>query len=104
MIGSQYNGAPGPGQINTQEFVEVLASTDLQARIPGGVLLVKGNGVIKRGLFLGGLLLPINLFLISPQLLTVRKSLFAFWTMITILHSPILELQRGLLVFSLNQN
>ncbi|MEK3776633.1 head decoration protein [Paenibacillus sp. FSL K6-4396] len=49
MIGSQYNGAPGPGQINTQEFVEVLASTDLQARIPGGVLLAKGNGVIKKG-------------------------------------------------------
>ncbi|WP_339166116.1 head decoration protein [Paenibacillus sp. FSL R5-0341] len=53
MIGSQYNGAPGPGQINTQEFVEVLASTDLQARIPGGVLLVKGNGVIKKGTILG---------------------------------------------------
>ncbi|MGE6576278.1 head decoration protein [Paenibacillus xylanexedens] len=53
MIGSQYNGAPGPGQINTQEFVEVLASTDLQARIPGGVLLAKGNGVIKKGTVLG---------------------------------------------------
>ncbi|MDK8188786.1 head decoration protein [Paenibacillus sp. UMB7766-LJ446] len=53
MIGSQYNGAPGPGQINTQEFVEVLASTDLQARIPGGVLLAQGNGVIKKGTILG---------------------------------------------------
>ncbi|WKL02430.1 hypothetical protein Q0F98_40805 [Paenibacillus amylolyticus] len=53
MIGSQYNGVPGPGQIITQEFVEVLASTDLQARIPGGVLLAKGNGVIKKGTVLG---------------------------------------------------
>ncbi|KAA8782519.1 head decoration protein [Paenibacillus amylolyticus] len=53
MIGSQYNGAPGPGQIHTQEFVEVLASTELQARIPGGVLLAKGNGVIKKGTVLG---------------------------------------------------
>lgn len=53
MIGSQYNGAPGPGQINTQEFVEVLASTDLQARIPGGVLLAQGSGVIKKGTVLG---------------------------------------------------
>lgn len=49
----QYNGFPGPGPIYTQEFVEVLASTDLQARLPGGVLLAKGNGVIKKGTVLG---------------------------------------------------
>ncbi|MCR8656939.1 head decoration protein [Paenibacillus endoradicis] len=50
---AQYNGAPGPGAIHTQEFIEVLASTDLQARLPGGVLLAKGNGVIKKGTVLG---------------------------------------------------
>lgn len=48
-----YNGAPGPGQKYTQEFVEVLASTDLQAKLPGGVLLAQGNGVIKKGTVLG---------------------------------------------------
>lgn len=53
MNHAQYNGAPGPGQIFTQEFIEVLASTDLQARIPGGVLLAQGNGVIKKGTVLG---------------------------------------------------
>ncbi|MNC14345.1 hypothetical protein D3C75_621200 [compost metagenome] len=53
MIGSQYNGAPGPGQVYTQEFTEVLASTDLQAKLPGGVLLAQGNGVIKKGTVLG---------------------------------------------------
>lgn len=53
MYGAQYNGAPGPGEIHTQEFVDVLASTDLQARLPGGVLLAKGNGVIKKGTVLG---------------------------------------------------
>lgn len=53
MSYSQYNGAPGPGTTHTREFVEVLASTDLQARLPGGVLLAKGNGVIKKGTVLG---------------------------------------------------
>lgn len=53
MNGSQYNGAPGPGPITTQEFTEVLASTNLQAKLPGGVLLAQGNGVIKKGTALG---------------------------------------------------
>lgn len=53
MRESQYNGAPGPGAIYSQEFTEVLASTDLQARLPGGVLLAQGNGVIKKGTILG---------------------------------------------------
>jgi hypothetical protein len=53
MNGSQFNGAPGPGPIYTQEFIEVLASTDLQAKLPGGVLLAQGNGVIKKGTVLG---------------------------------------------------
>lgn len=53
MLQSQYNGAPGPGQIYTQEFTEVLASTDLQAKLPGGVLLAQGNGVVKKGTVLG---------------------------------------------------
>jgi len=53
MNHAQYNGAPGPGAIYTQEFIEVLASTDLQARLPGGVLLAKGNGVVNKGTVLG---------------------------------------------------
>lgn len=53
MNPAQYNGAPGPGTIYTQEFTEVLASTDLQAKLPGGVLLAQGNGVIKKGTVLG---------------------------------------------------
>jgi hypothetical protein len=53
MLGSQYNGAPGQREIGSQEFIEVLASTDLQARLPGGVLLAQGNGVIKKGTVLG---------------------------------------------------
>lgn len=48
MNGSQYNGAPGPGPIYTQEFTEVLASTDLQAKLPGGIMLKKGQGVLKK--------------------------------------------------------
>ncbi|MNN89738.1 hypothetical protein D3C81_2075950 [compost metagenome] len=31
----------------------MLASTDLQAKLPGGVLLAQGNGVIKKGTVLG---------------------------------------------------
>ncbi|OMF37442.1 head decoration protein [Paenibacillus sp. FSL H8-0548] len=53
MNRTPYNGAPGPGPIYTQEFTEVLASTDLQAKIPGGVLLAQGNGVVKKGTVLG---------------------------------------------------
>jgi hypothetical protein len=53
MNHASYNGAPGPGPIYTQEFTEVLASTDLQARLPGGVLLAQGNGLIKKGTVLG---------------------------------------------------
>lgn len=53
MLSTQYNGAPGQREIGTQEFIEVLASTDLQARLPGGVLLAQGNGVIKKGTVLG---------------------------------------------------
>ncbi|MNW44745.1 hypothetical protein D3C74_219860 [compost metagenome] len=53
MIQSQYYGAPGPGPVYTQEFTEVLASTDLQARLPGGILLKKGQGVLKKGTVIG---------------------------------------------------
>lgn len=53
MLGSQYNGAPGPGQIISQEFTEVLASTDLQAKLPGGIWLKKGQGVLKKGTIIG---------------------------------------------------
>jgi hypothetical protein len=48
-----YGGMPGPGVTTTQEFKEVLASTDLQAKLPGGVLLKKGQGVLKKGTVLG---------------------------------------------------
>ncbi|MHA7963533.1 head decoration protein [Paenibacillus sp. CAU 1782] len=50
---AKYNGKPGPGIAYEQTFVEVLASTDLQARIPGGVLLAQGNGIVKKGTVLG---------------------------------------------------
>ncbi|MCR8633485.1 head decoration protein [Paenibacillus radicis (ex Xue et al. 2023)] len=48
-----YGGKPGPGPIYTQEFKEVLASTELQAKLPGGVLLAQGNGVVAKGTVLG---------------------------------------------------
>jgi len=48
-----YGGLPGPGATTTQEFKEVLASTDLQAKLPGGVLLVTGQGVLAKGTVLG---------------------------------------------------
>ncbi|PWW06326.1 bacteriophage lambda head decoration protein D [Paenibacillus cellulosilyticus] len=53
MNNRPYYGAPGPGPVYTQEFIEVLASTDLQAKLPGGVLLAQGNGVVKKGTVLG---------------------------------------------------
>ncbi|MDQ0496406.1 MULTISPECIES: head decoration protein [Paenibacillus] len=53
MMQSQYNGAPGPGQVITQEFTEVLASTDLQAKLPGGILLKQGQGILKKGTVIG---------------------------------------------------
>ncbi|APB75623.1 head decoration protein [Paenibacillus polymyxa] len=53
MMQSQYNGAPGPGQVITQEFTEVLASTDLQAKLPGGILLKQGQGILKKGTIIG---------------------------------------------------
>jgi predicted RecA/RadA family phage recombinase len=53
MNGSTYGGAPGPGATTTQTFKEVLASTDLQAKLPGGVLLKSGFGVVAKGRVLG---------------------------------------------------
>ncbi|MNW38162.1 hypothetical protein D3C74_152210 [compost metagenome] len=53
MIQSQYNGAPGPGPVYTQEFTEVLAISEWQLKLPGGVLLAQGNGVVKKGTVLG---------------------------------------------------
>ncbi|WAH35041.1 head decoration protein [Alicyclobacillus dauci] len=49
----QYGGAPGYGTQYTQQFPEVLASTALQAKMPGGVLLASGNGVLAKGTVLG---------------------------------------------------
>lgn len=48
-----YGATPGPGATTSQEFKEVLLSTDLQAKLPGGVLLASGNGVIAKGTVLG---------------------------------------------------
>jgi hypothetical protein len=53
MNGSSYNGMPGPGATTTQSFKEILASTDLQAKLPGGVLLKSGFGVVAKGRVLG---------------------------------------------------
>jgi hypothetical protein len=53
MNGSSYNGAPGPGAQTTQSFKEILASTDLQAKLPGGVLLKSGFGIVPKGRVLG---------------------------------------------------
>jgi hypothetical protein len=50
---SNYGGQPGPGATTTQSFKEVLASTDLQAKLPGGVLLKSGFGVVAKGRVLG---------------------------------------------------
>jgi hypothetical protein len=48
-----YGTQPGYGPTYSQTFKEVLASTDLQAKMPGGVLLAGGNGVIAKGTVLG---------------------------------------------------
>jgi len=53
MNNSVYGGMPGPGASTAQHFKEVLASTDLQAKLPGGVLLKNGQGVLKKGTVLG---------------------------------------------------
>jgi hypothetical protein len=53
MNNTTYNGAPGPGATTTQSFNEVLASLDLQAKRPGGVLLAQGHGVVVKGTVLG---------------------------------------------------
>jgi len=53
MNNTTYNGTPGPGATTTQSFLEVLASTDLQAKLPGGVLLASGHGVVAKGTVLG---------------------------------------------------
>lgn len=53
MNGSTYGGYPGPGQLTTQEFTEVLLSTDLQAKLPGGILLKQGQGIVKKGTVIG---------------------------------------------------
>ncbi|MDF2651335.1 MAG: hypothetical protein K0Q73_7140 [Paenibacillus sp.] len=53
MNTSNYSGMPGPGSTTSQTFKEVLLSTDLQAKIPGGVLLASGQGVLAKGTVLG---------------------------------------------------
>ncbi len=53
MNQGSYGGLPGPGVTTTQSFKEVLASLDLQAKLPGGVLLKSGFGVVAKGRVLG---------------------------------------------------
>lgn len=48
-----YGGFPGPGPEYLHEFREVLLSTDNQARLPGGILLKQGQGVVLKGTVLG---------------------------------------------------
>lgn len=48
-----YNGLPGPGATTSQSFKEILAATELQAKLPGGVLLKSGFGVVEKGRVLG---------------------------------------------------
>lgn len=48
-----YYGRPGPGTETTQTFTEILLSTDLQAKLPGGVLLKSGFGTVAKGRVLG---------------------------------------------------
>lgn len=48
-----YGGYPGPGPETTQTFTEVLLSTDNQAKLPGGILLKKGQGIVKKGTVIG---------------------------------------------------
>jgi hypothetical protein len=48
-----YGGQPGYGPTYTQTFKEVLADNSWQLKMPGGVLLAGGNGVIAKGTVLG---------------------------------------------------
>lgn len=48
-----YGRFPGPGPEFTQMFTEVLLSTDNQAKLAGGILLKKGQGVVKKGTVIG---------------------------------------------------
>ena len=48
-----YGKYPGPGPIKEQEFLEVLAVTEWQIKLPGGILLKKGQGVLKKGTVIG---------------------------------------------------
>lgn len=48
-----YYGRPGPGATTSQTFKEILVSTDLQAKLPGGVLLKSGFGTVAKGRVLG---------------------------------------------------
>jgi hypothetical protein len=48
-----YNGLPGPGATTSQSFKEILAGTELQAKLPGGVLLKSGFGIVPKGRILG---------------------------------------------------
>ena len=49
----QYGKYPGPGPVKEQEFTEVLAVTEWQIKLPGGILLKKGQGVLKKGRVIG---------------------------------------------------
>lgn len=53
MNKSTYNSLPGPGATTSQSFKEILAATELQAKLPGGVLLKSGFGVVPKGRILG---------------------------------------------------
>lgn len=53
MNRSPYGAYPGPGPEEWQEFREVLLSTDNQARLPGGILLKQGQGIVKKGTIIG---------------------------------------------------
>lgn len=53
MQPTAYGGAPGYGTTQTQSFLEVLASLDLASKIPGGVLLAAGFGIVLKGRVLG---------------------------------------------------
>lgn len=50
---TNYGGMPGPGATTTQTFKEILASTDNMAKLPGGVLLKSGFGIVPKGRVLG---------------------------------------------------
>lgn len=48
-----YGKYPGPGPVKTQEFKEVLAITEWQIKLPGGILLKQGQGVLTKGTVIG---------------------------------------------------